>query len=145
MPGGVTSTATSIGPRTYALPSPTIRRFNFMSEVINDNVNVTGGFSAGNCLFGTAKVSITEVNTPVSHHVSSINPMGTGDGGTIGTGGLVGFVTARSAQPWSRVKEVSVSGHEGQEGTLQPTQFDIYIFRTSQVDTDVHWMIWREP
>lgn len=116
-----------------------------MSEVINDNVNVTGGFSAGNWLFGTAKVPITEVNTPVSYQVSSINPMGTGEGGTIGTGGLVGFVTARSAYPWTRVVEVSVSGPEGQEGTLQPTQFDIYIFRTSQVDTDVHWMIWREP
>ena len=114
-----------------------------MAETINDNVNVTGGFSAGNWLFGTAKVPISSTTGPSMQSVQGLNPMGTGEG--YPSMGLIGLVTSRSAYPGHRVKGVSLAGPSGETGTLQPTSLDIYIYRNTEVTTDVHWMVWREP
>src|SRR5690606_40346838 len=73
-----------------------------MAETINDNVNVTGGFSAGNWLFGTAKVPISSTTEPSMQSVQGLNPMGTGEG--YPSMGLGGLVTSRSAYPGHRVK-----------------------------------------
>lgn len=110
---------------------------------INDNVNVTGGFSAGNWLFGTAQVPIETTSEPNSVEVNQINPSGTGEGNL--SGGIVINVTARSAYPWVRVREVSVAGPTTDPGTLEAHHFDIYLWRSTQVTTDVHWMLWRAP
>jgi hypothetical protein len=47
------------------------------------------------------------------------------------------LLTAHSAFPWSRVREVGYR-------FSTPTGFTAYIFRTNDVDTTVHWVSWQE-
>lgn len=99
-----------------------------MSTTIDDDLVVSGAISAANFQFG--RVTITpEVNTPTGQEVTGLNLKGTGQVFTL--------LSAHSAYPWSRVQEV------GQRFS-SATGFTAYIYRTSGVDTSIHWFAIQE-
>lgn len=94
-----------------------------MTTTINDDLVVSGAISAANFQFGSVTIT-PEVNTPTGQEVTGLNLKGTGAVRT--------FLSAHSAYPWSRVQEV------GQRFSTA-AGFTAYIYRTSGVDTNVHW------
>lgn len=98
-----------------------------MTTTIDDDLVVVGALSAANILFGSVLMS-PQSNTPTASEVK-LNHVGTNE--------PVVLMTAHSAWPWTRVKEVSFR-------FSTPTGFTAYIYRTNDVDTTVHWLSWQE-
>lgn len=98
-------------------------------QTIDDDVVVSGNLSIGNLAWGIIRVA-PELNTPTSKTVSGINLEGSGP--------LIVQLTARSAYPWVRVREVTSNNHT-------EDSFDVVIYRTSTVPTDIYWFAWRNP
>ncbi|MCX4763254.1 hypothetical protein OG562_20230 [Streptomyces sp. NBC_01275] len=98
-----------------------------MTKTINDDLVVSGSLSAANILFGSVEMSPQE-NTATSMEVKTNH---------VATNEPVVLLTAHSAYPWTRVREV------GYRFATQ-TGFTAYIFRTNDVATTVHWLSWQE-
>ena len=98
-----------------------------MTTKISNDLVVSGALSAANILFGSVLMS-PQTNTPTASEVK-VNHVGTNE--------PVVLLTANSAYPWSRVREV------GYRFSTQ-TGFTVYIFRTDGVDTSVHWLSWQD-
>ncbi|MFD0225175.1 hypothetical protein ACWGPD_11185 [Streptomyces hirsutus] len=98
-----------------------------MAKTINDDLVVSGALSAANILFGSVTIS-PQVNEPTAAEVKINN---------VGTNEPVVLLTAHSGHPWTRVREVGYR-------FSSPSGFTAYIYRTSDADTDVHWMSWQE-
>ena len=95
-----------------------------MTATINDDLVVAGAISAANFQFGSVTVT-PEVNEPTSQEVEGLNLRGTGETFTL--------LTAHSDSPWSRVREVT-------SRFSSATGFTAFIYRTSGVDTNIHWL-----
>lgn len=98
-----------------------------MTTTISDDLVVSGALSAANLLFGSVLMS-PQVNAATASEVK-VNHVGTNE--------PVVLLSAHSAYPWARVREVGYR-------FSTPTGFTAYIFRTSDVDTNVHWLSWQE-
>lgn len=98
-----------------------------MTRVISDDLVVGGALSAANILFGSVTIS-PKVNTPTGSEVL-INH--------VGTNRPVVLATAHSGGPWTVVREVS-------QRFSTPTGFTLYLYRTTDIDTNVHWLSWQE-
>ncbi len=98
-----------------------------MTTKISDDLVVSGALSAANILFGSVLMS-PQTNTATASEVK-VNHIGTNE--------PVVLLTAHSAYPWSRVREVGYR-------FSTPTGFTAYIFRTNDVDTSVHWLSWQD-
>lgn len=98
-----------------------------MTTKISDDLVVSGALSAANILFGSVLMS-PQTNTATASEVK-LNHAGTNE--------PVVLLTAHSAWPWVRVREVGYR-------FSTPTGFTAYIFRTNDVDTSVHWLSWQE-
>lgn len=99
-----------------------------MTTTIDDDLVVSGAISAANFQFGSVTIT-PEVNTPTGQEVTGLNLKGVGRTFTL--------LTAHSAYPWARVQEVS-------QRFSTSTGFTAYIYRTSGVDTNIHWFAIRE-
>ena len=98
-----------------------------MTTTISDDLVVSGAISAANILFGSVVMSpSTAVATGSEVKVNHV-----------GTNEPVVLMSADSAYPWTRVREVGYR-------FSTPTGFTAYIFRTNDVDTSVHWLSWQE-
>jgi hypothetical protein len=98
-----------------------------VTTTIDDDLVVSGALSAANILFGSVTIS-PKVNQPTAAPVK-LNHVGTGE--------PVVLMTAHSAYPWSRVQEVGYRFSTA-------TGFTAFIYRTSDVDTNIHWLSWLE-
>lgn len=99
-----------------------------MTTTINDDLVIGGAFSAANFIFGSATIN-AQTNAVASSEVTGLNHTGTAEPTVI--------LTAHSAYPWSRVQEVGYR-------FSTPTGFTMYMYRTSDVDTIVHYLSWQE-
>jgi hypothetical protein len=99
-----------------------------VTTIIDDDLVVSGALSAANVIFGSVTIT-PEVNTPTKAEVRGLNHPDTNEPTVI--------LSAHSAYPQVRVREVGYrfSNSDG---------FDAYIYRTSGVDTNVHWLSWQE-
>jgi len=94
---------------------------------INDDLVVAGALSAANILFGSVTIS-PQVNEPTGAEVK-VNHVGSNE--------PIVLLTAHSAHPWTRVRDVGYRFSSS-------TGFTAYIYRTSDADTSVHWLSWQE-
>jgi len=93
---------------------------------INDDLVVAGALSAANILFGSVTITPT-TNEPTAAEVKTNN---------VGTNEPTILLTAHSAYPWTRVREVGYR-------FATPTGFTCYIYRTTDADTNIHWLSWQ--
>lgn len=98
-----------------------------MATTINDDLVVSGALSAANILFGVIRMG-PQANAPTSMEVKVSH---------VGANEPVVLLTAHSAYPWTRVREVGYR-------FSSPTGFTAYIFRTNEVETSVHYLSWQE-
>lgn len=99
-----------------------------MTTTIDDDLVVSGAISAANILFGSVTIS-PQVNTPTAAEVKLNQADPTGEPTVL--------LTAHSAYPWTRVQEVGYRFSSS-------TGFTAYIYRTSDADTNIHWLSWKE-
>ena len=97
-----------------------------MATKIQDDLVVAGALSAANILFGSVTVS-PQSGEPTATEVKTNN---------VGSNEPTVLLTAHSAYPWNFVREVAYR-------FATPTGFTVYIYRTNDVDTNVHWVSWQ--
>lgn len=101
----------------------------FETEVYAQDVMVGGVFSAGNVVHGSVVITPTP-NTPTFVTVSGLD--------LSGSGRIIPLVSAKTSVPWTRVREVSVA-------EVTESSFRVYIYRTNNTATRVHYLAYREP
>lgn len=102
---------------------------SFDDSIVNDDLEVTGVFTAGNMAWGIAELVIPVPNTPTSFSVAGLD--------LAGTGRILAFTCAHSAVPGTTLMETSMN---------YPTDsgFVGYLYRTNDTGTNVHWFIMKE-
>lgn len=102
---------------------------SFETDVYDSDVVVGGSFSAGNWAIGS--VVITPIpNKETSFTVTNLDLSGRGQ--------IYYQVSAKTNDPWIRVREVTVNN-------MNTRSFDIVIYRTSRTPTVVHYFVYRDP
>lgn len=107
-----------------------------MSQEFNEALDCPEGISVGNWAWGSVVIA-PEAGSISSVTVSGLNLQGEGD---------VNFqASAKSRYPWTSMGETSVVPPDGASNFEEdPTQFRIFIYRTTSAATRVHWMAWRD-
>jgi hypothetical protein len=96
--------------------------------VFEGDVIVTGAISAGNIQTGLIRFT-PEPGVPTPIEVTGL--------GLRGDGSVQVQVTAHSAYPGSRVKEISVT-------SVSKDGFTAWLYRTNGADTNASWLAWRD-
>jgi hypothetical protein len=96
---------------------------------IDGNLHVNGALFMGSFQQANARVFPQE-NVPTSVEVFGINVRGSGP--------LNAQATASTTVPGSRVSVVGVK-------IVSDSQLEIWVHRSNEVSTSVHWQVWREP
>lgn len=107
-----------------------------MSKEYNEALDCQEGISVGNWAWGSVVIK-PDPAAVTSVTVSGLNLQGTGD--------VCFQASAKSAYPWIAMGETGVAPPDGASSFEEdPSQFRIFIYRTTGAATRIHWMAWRE-
>lgn len=107
-----------------------------MSKEYNEALDCPEGISVGNWTWGDVVIK------PDPGEVTSVTVSGIF---LLGEGNLNIQASAKSAYPWSAMGETGVAPAESVDNFEDdPSQFRIFIYRTTAAATRIHWMVWRD-